>query len=327
MEGRLQGKVTIMSGRHDVRVFVGSAGALPLFAAPEAPTDNNTPLTPEPVYREPVFRSLDPTRGAGEAHVTAGRPYHVEGEPRAAPLRVSAAWAGGAEPLVVGLDMSTRRALGEAWLAAASEEHASVACFARLTLSLLALGAPADLVARSEQAAEAEVDHARLCFGLASAYLGSPVSPGPLPVFTVAAPTLVALARTSWRDGCLGEGGAAAIARAARRRAHDPAVCAVLSLIARDKGAHAELAWDVIEYCLDRGGRDVEAVLREELACASRAAGDPPPGEAQSGALAALLAEHGQLSHADRARCVAEAARTAARRAGWLLAPGGTPRG
>jgi hypothetical protein len=48
-------------------------------------------------------------------------------------------------------------------------EHASVAAFARFTLDLLALGAPADLVQSAQQALGDEIAHAELCFGLAGA--------------------------------------------------------------------------------------------------------------------------------------------------------------
>ena len=62
-----------------------------------------------------------------------------------------------------------RDAVVKAWTTAARAEHASVASFARFTLQLLHLGAPADLVADAQQAALDEVRHARLCFGVASA--------------------------------------------------------------------------------------------------------------------------------------------------------------
>jgi hypothetical protein len=167
------------------------------------------------------------------------------------------------------------------------------------------------------------MEHARLCFALASTYLGVAVGPGPLDVGAPAMtrPDPLDLAIDSWRDGCLGDGAAAAVARAARRHAHDPAVCAVLSILSRDEASHAELAWDVLALSLDRGGREVADALREEVARTPRVAELDAPEDERSDALAALLAEHGRLPAADRARCVAEATRTAVRRAGWLLAP------
>lgn len=60
-------------------------------------------------------------------------------------------------------------------------EHASVAAFARFTLQLLAMGAPAELVQASVGAAADELDHARLRFGIADRFdgrLGAPPSVG-----------------------------------------------------------------------------------------------------------------------------------------------------
>lgn len=252
--------------------------------------------------------------------VPHGRPLRQGDTLRVAEPVIGSAWGEGPEPLVGELDAITRRALGEAWLRDALEEHAAVGAFAQLAFSLLALGAPADLLSRTQQAAAQEVEHARLCFSLASVYLGTPIGPGPLAVGAVDPPDLVKLALESWRDGCLGEGASAAVARAARRRAHDPAVCAALSVISRDEAAHAELGWDVIDLCLERGGRPVADALRDEVARTPKV--PEVEGDNPGPALAALLAEHGQLSASDCGRCVAEATRTAVRRAGWLLAPG-----
>lgn len=336
-----------MGAKREARVFLGTSGVLDLFVPlcpePAANTGHGAipPLTPCIGVRAPA---VDIT---GKLHLIAEPPHlpiaawshaaltrpawllHHPPEPAndapgavpLAPPRAGAAWGSGPEPLVAGLDRSTRQALGEAWLASALEEHASVAAFAQLALALLSFGAPADLMARTEHAAMQEVDHARLCFVLASTYLGTPLGPGPLPVGPIMRPDAIELALASWRDGCLGDGAAAAVARAARRRAHDPAVCAALTIISRDEAAHAELAWDVLSLCLDRGGREVADALREAVARTPRVPEDPPEDE-HRGALTALLAEHGHLSAADRARCAAEATRTAVRRAGWLLAPG-----
>jgi hypothetical protein len=344
-----------MGAKRELRIFLGTVGAHSLFAsAPganvgsaDAPDhDSHASTAGEAAYVDfdhprfacdvqhgaftgrgdapppmvPVIDLAPRPRAEGVFHLPSGRPLRVEGEARVAPARASGSWIDRPEPLVAGLDPATRKKLGAAWLDQALDEHASVGSFARLALALLAIGAPAALIARTEQAALEEVEHARLCFALASAYLGSPVGPGALEVGPIARPEIVELALESWRDGCLGEGAAAAIARAARRRAHDPAVCAALTTISRDEGAHAELAWDILGLCLARGGREVADALREEVAKTPRAP-DLPEDDAGE-ALAALLAEHGHLGPADRARCAAENARTAVRRAGWLLAPG-----
>ena len=49
---------------------------------------------------------------------------------------------------------------------------AEIASFARTSLDLLALGAPADLVAETHRAALDEIEHARIAYALASAFSG-----------------------------------------------------------------------------------------------------------------------------------------------------------
>jgi hypothetical protein len=58
--------------------------------------------------------------------------------------------------------------IGAEWLRDALAEHASVGAFSAFNLSLLALGAPADLVRGGAAAALDEVFHAKACFALAS---------------------------------------------------------------------------------------------------------------------------------------------------------------
>ena len=74
-------------------------------------------------------------------------------------------------------DTVTRQKLGEYWLHNARMEHASIAAFARLSLELLSLGAPPDLLRQSASAQADEIHHAEICFSLASHYLGEGISP------------------------------------------------------------------------------------------------------------------------------------------------------
>jgi len=57
-------------------------------------------------------------------------------------------------------------------------EHASIAAFARFSLQLLSLGAPAGLIDDCTRALGDETAHARLCFQLASAYAGRAIGSG-----------------------------------------------------------------------------------------------------------------------------------------------------
>jgi len=67
------------------------------------------------------------------------------------------------------------------WRENGKTEHASVAAFARLTLDLMALGAPPSLIAAANRDALDEFRHTELCFSLAHAPDGKSLSPGPFP--------------------------------------------------------------------------------------------------------------------------------------------------
>ncbi len=145
------------------------------------------------------------------------------------------------------------------WIRAMTEEYAAVAAFARVSLSLMALGAPPDLVARTHRAALDEVDHARRCAAVA-AHLGASVEPGPFPEALAPMPAadLASLAVSTTLEGCIGEGAAALDALRALERAEGPARDA-LAVIARDEAEHARLAWDTVAWCCQAGGEAVRS--------------------------------------------------------------------
>lgn len=142
-----------------------------------------------------------------------------------------------------------RAIVGMEWLRAALDEHASVAAFLELERTLAELGAPRTLRARAREAARDEVHHAHICFSLASAHLGTPLGPGPLPRRTRVPATLSVLARESLVDGCFGEGLAAELARRRGIVARDPVTRAAQRTIAVDEARHARLGWDTLAWC------------------------------------------------------------------------------
>ena len=135
-----------------------------------------------------------------------------------------------------------------AWLDDALAEHASIAAFTRVSMQLLAVGAPPELVAGAHTAALDEVRHARLCFTLASMYGARWEAPGALSPDAIrnAACDRASIAREALLEGCLGEGVAAAIARAACATVEDPEVLRVLEVIADDEKRHAKLTWSIL---------------------------------------------------------------------------------
>jgi hypothetical protein len=183
---------------------------------------------------------------------TLGRPLLIQGQPRTAPAVPRADWAADVTPAPADLDERTRAALAHHWLAAAALEHASVASFARFTLELLAVGAPPALVAAAQRAAVDEVEHARIAYGLASAYAGRALGPGPLDLGALQiAVDRGGLMRSLIEEACVGETVGVAEALALAARAADPELARVHRRIADDEQRHAELAWRTLAWLLD----------------------------------------------------------------------------
>jgi hypothetical protein len=193
-----------------------------------------------------------------------GRPFLVENEARTANIVPRTDWRDDQEPNLVGLDERIRVELAQAWEHTARMEHASIAAFARFSLELLALGAPSDLIMRTNAAMVDETNHSRLAFAMASAYRGEPLGPGRLALEG-------ALGEGSFvqrliREGCVGETVAAVEAGEAADRAMDPVVRTTLDTIATDESMHADLAWRTLLWALKTFGPDVREVIRCELA-------------------------------------------------------------
>jgi hypothetical protein len=192
-----------------------------------------------------------------------GRTFFLDEGTLRAELRDGGGWHAPLRPDVRHLSAATRAALAEAWARDGVFEHASVASFCRFSMQLLALGAPAELVRDVHAGAIDEVRHAELCLGLASAYAGRTLEPGPLPFpasVTLDA-ELASVAAESAMEGCIGETVAAVQAFDALASATDPAVIAVLETTVADETRHAELGWRFIAWALDAGGEDVRAAV------------------------------------------------------------------
>jgi hypothetical protein len=186
------------------------------------------------------------------------------------PVRAGGSWA--ASELTVTVPDEARAALAAQWRENGRTEHASVAAFARLTLDLMALGAPPALIAGANRDSLDEIRHAGLCFSLARALDGSSQSPGAFPEPTRArtlprlrALALAKLAVDSLIDGALHEGVSARIIARLARRCEEPATRAVLKELAADEGRHAAHGWQVVDWCLEEGGQKVAQALRGAL--------------------------------------------------------------
>lgn len=203
----------------------------------------------------------------------AGRPLVHNGSAVVAARVESAAWIDDLSPEVNTIDPVTRAALAEAWLDDALAEHASVAAFTRVSMQLLAVGAPPELLDGAHRAAMDEVRHARQCFTLASMYGARWEAPGALAPDALRAAICErpAIAREALLEGCLGEGVAAAVARASSETAEDPVVKGVLTAVADDETHHCELAWKILAWCLETGGAATADAVAEALKALSAA--------------------------------------------------------
>lgn len=209
----------------------------------------------------------------------SGRPLIVDGGARTAPAARRDDWRAQDLTLDVGgLDPALRAALGEHYLRVAAMEHAAIASFARFTLELLALGAPAELIADTQRAALDEVEHARIAYAIAGVFAGREVGPGPLDMrgvhLHVDRDSVIA---ALIEEACVGETLAAAEVTALALDIVDPALRHAHERIAEDELRHAALGWRSLRWLLEGAGPEVHAhaarVFEQAIAAASV---DPP---------------------------------------------------
>jgi hypothetical protein len=230
--------------------------------------------------------------------MTKGRLLRVRNRARLPRTRHGDDWHHGAGPEVANLAPAERAALGELWLLAAHMEHASVAAFSSLSLHLSALGAPPALLVRTHQAALDEIRHAQRCYAIASAYAGRALSAGPIVELQHPGKhggvDLVRLAVGSLVDGCVAEGLASDVARHSAQAATDPVVRETLAMIADDEAGHAELAWAILQWCIDQHDPAVLGALTDRIARLHQQVTPALPSPA--GVAAAALTAHGVVS-------------------------------
>lgn len=207
-----------------------------------------------------------------ENNSVCGRPFLVRGDARVAASVSSVDWCSGDivdpahGPSGPTLSPEQRRYVGERWCEMALMEHASIAAFARFTLQLLHVGAPRELIERSQQAMLDETLHTKACFELASSYLEAPTGPGRLPMDAALQETeLVEIVVNTFREGCVGETVATLEAKVAGAFATSGNVRRALSRIAEDELRHSELAWRFVSWALATHGSKVGRAIEEEV--------------------------------------------------------------
>jgi len=190
-----------------------------------------------------------------------GRPF-IEGErAKLAPVELACV---SFEDSPRSLDQSRARAVS--WARAGAAEHASVAAFSRLSLQLLRLGAPLELLEGVQAAALEEVQHAKACWSLAEHLSGQSIQVGAFPFESAVDvnATLAELAYAAVREGCLAETlGACVVQTVAPLAAEDAR--AVLERFGDDEARHAVLSYRIVSWALQVGGPDVEHAVRAAL--------------------------------------------------------------
>lgn len=227
-----------------------------------------------------------------------GRPLLVDGEALLSELSADAAWAASLIPADVPDDV--RAAIAARWTRAALDEHASVAAFSKVSLDLMRVGAPPELIELAHRAALDEIRHAQLGFALASAFTGSSVGPAPYPIESVDLVRGVReLAVEAAIESCMGETVAAMLAREGAHRAEDPVLKQVLEAIADDEQRHAELGWRIVAWALSQGDHEVHAAVAGVFAEALRTGIAVPLAQAED------LSRWGLLNQEDSQRVAA----------------------
>lgn len=238
-----------------------------------------------------------------------GRPFLVAGKARKAKSTEGREWVERLEPRVDDLDADTRRALCDVYLEDALTEHASVASFARFTMQCLSAGAPADIVAAAQRAGLEELQHAKIAFGLASAYGGRAFSPTALDIERALEDPcdLLAIARSVAEEGCVAETVSALLIAAARDAARDPVVKEALTVIADQEIEHALLAWRFLRWAMAHGGNAVTHAVQEIFARAEAHVGIGPVIEHRGDPRA--MRAHGYLPPGERRAIARDALR------------------
>ncbi len=184
-----------------------------------------------------------------------GRPLVIDGETHSAPFMPRSDWQTSVVFDIDSLDENVRNAATNHYIEMAAMEHASIASFARFSLQLMALGAPAELVRDAHRAALDEIEHARASYALAAMFGKTNVGPDKLPaaIATIDV-SVIGFVKALVFEGCVGETLGAAEGRAAARNATLPEMARTLSTIAEDEERHAALAWRTLKWALETFG-------------------------------------------------------------------------
>jgi hypothetical protein len=194
-----------------------------------------------------------------------GRPFIRRGRARKPRLAHAPEWCADIGPL----DGDPRHATK--WREMGLTEYASVPAFEELATHLERLGAPRSLIDGAYANARDEVEHARVCFGIARALDGRALGPGAFPEALEPAPLLThaELFERTAREGCVHERACALALGEMSTRALDPTIRAALARLSRDEHRHADHADAVLDWlhgCTTSVGRQLAAAATDTRA-------------------------------------------------------------
>src|SRR6185369_10856004 len=168
----------------------------------------------------------------------SGRPFLIDGSLRVAALTSRTDWSEAAVlPRFADPNVTGRADLAAHWARIALLEHASIAAFARFTLQLMSLGAPASLIELATAAMSDETKHTKACFAIANHFGSVTIGPGHLDVErSLDESSLEAIVINAIREGCI------------------------------DETRHAELAYRFVQWALSLGDPRLTHAVRQEFA-------------------------------------------------------------
>ena len=186
------------------------------------------------------------------------------------------------------------------WQRRTEAEYRSAALASQVTLWLIQVGAPPDLIRDGLQVVEDELSHSELSAQVAGAAGGgeaAPVLDGRALTLPCPDGPLLAVALALVRFFCIGETVAVPMFRMLRAKATQPLCRDVLDVVLRDEARHRQFGWDSLDWLLDahqpRVGPAIAAALptmmaevRQAYEGSSDGSGTPMPPDAEAWGLA-----------------------------------------
>jgi len=154
-------------------------------------------------------------------------------------------------------------------------EHGSVAAFAQVSLELLSLGAPADLIEAAHRAALDEIRHARMCWSALAAIEGVPRGPSPMSIPPMPAIDVERILVATVIEGCVGETLGSLMFAEAARRCTVPALARMYATIADEEAEHAALAFRIVQFLANGDASRIDYAI-DAAARAERSVTDAP---------------------------------------------------